>query len=74
MNGTNLFNNRNRKAHTAVGMLYHYSPGLFFCGELINVDGVTGGFNFMNCWATGYLAGCSSAEYCIRQQQQQPQQ
>lgn len=25
-------------------------PGLFFCGELINVDGVTGGFNFMNCW------------------------
>jgi predicted flavoprotein YhiN len=28
-------------------------PGLYFCGELINVDGVTGGFNFMNCWGTG---------------------
>lgn len=25
-------------------------PGLFFCGELIDVDGVTGGYNFMNCW------------------------
>ncbi len=24
--------------------------GLFFCGEVIDVDGVTGGFNFMNCW------------------------
>jgi predicted Rossmann fold flavoprotein len=26
------------------------SDSLFLCGELINVDGVTGGFNFMNCW------------------------
>lgn len=25
-------------------------PGLYFCGEVIDVDGVTGGFNFMNCW------------------------
>ena len=24
--------------------------GLYFCGEVIDVDGVTGGFNFMNCW------------------------
>ena len=38
-------------------------PGLFFCGELINVDGVTGGFNFLNCWATGYVAGTSAAAY-----------
>jgi len=29
-------------------------PGLFFCGELINVDGVTGGYNFMNCWYVCY--------------------
>ena len=34
--------------------------GLFFCGELINVDGVTGGFNFLNCWGTGYIAGSSA--------------
>ena len=32
-------------------------PGLYFCGEVIDVDGVTGGFNFMNAWATGYVAG-----------------
>lgn len=25
-------------------------PGLFLCGEVIDVDGVTGGYNFMNCW------------------------
>ena len=37
--------------------------GLFLCGEVINVDGVTGGFNFMNCWSTGFVAGesCSSS-------------
>lgn len=36
-------------------------PGLFFCGEVINVDGVTGGYNFMNCWSTGFVAGESSS-------------
>lgn len=36
-------------------------PGLFLCGEVINVDGVTGGFNFMNCWSTGFVAGESSS-------------
>ncbi len=36
-------------------------PGLYFCGEVIDVDGVTGGFNFMNCWATGFMAGTNSA-------------
>jgi len=35
-------------------------PGLFFCGECIDVDGVTGGFNFMNCWGTGHVAGTSA--------------
>lgn len=38
-------------------------PGLFVCGELLNVDGVTGGFNFMNCWGTGYVAGSSAATF-----------
>jgi len=37
--------------------------GLFLCGEVIDVDGITGGFNFMNCWSTGYLAGRGTAEY-----------
>jgi len=31
--------------------------GLFFAGELLNVDGITGGFNFQNAWTTGYVAG-----------------
>lgn len=33
--------------------------GLFFAGEVIDVDGVTGGFNFQNAWTTGYIAASS---------------
>jgi predicted Rossmann fold flavoprotein len=32
-------------------------PGLFLAGEILNIDGVTGGFNFQNAWTTGWLAG-----------------
>ena len=32
-------------------------PGLYIAGELLNVDGITGGFNFQNAWATGFIAG-----------------
>lgn len=32
-------------------------PGLFFAGEVLDIDGVTGGFNFQACWTTGRLAG-----------------
>ena len=31
-------------------------PGLFFAGEIIDVDGVTGGYNFQNAWTTGWIA------------------
>lgn len=31
-------------------------PGLFFAGEVMNIDGVTGGFNFQNAWTTGWIA------------------
>lgn len=34
-------------------------PGLFFAGEILNIDGVTGGFNFQNAWTTGWIAGHS---------------
>ena len=34
-------------------------PGLFFAGEVLDIDGVTGGFNFQNCWTGGFLAGSS---------------
>jgi predicted Rossmann fold flavoprotein len=32
------------------------ATGLFFAGEVLNIDGVTGGFNFQNAWTTGYIA------------------
>lgn len=32
-------------------------PHLYFAGEILDIDGVTGGFNFQNAWTTGYLAG-----------------
>jgi predicted Rossmann fold flavoprotein len=31
--------------------------GLYLVGELLDVDGVTGGFNFQHCWTSGWLAG-----------------
>lgn len=31
-------------------------PDLYFAGEVIDVDGITGGFNFQNAWTTAYLA------------------
>ncbi len=36
--------------------------GLYFAGEIINVDGVTGGFNFQHCWTSGWLAGKAIAK------------
>jgi len=40
----------------------HICPGLFFAGELLDVDGFTGGFNLQASWATGRLAGLSAAQ------------
>ena len=37
-------------------------PGLFFAGEVMNVDGITGGFNFQNAWTSGYHAGMTMAQ------------
>jgi predicted flavoprotein YhiN len=36
--------------------------GLFFCGEMIDVDGTTGGYNLQAAFSTGYLAGESAAQ------------
>jgi len=36
-------------------------PGLHFGGELLDMDGLTGGFNFQAAWTTGWLAGKSMA-------------
>jgi len=35
---------------------------LFFCGEVLDIDGLTGGFNLQMCWSTGYLAGINSVK------------
>ena len=32
-------------------------PRLFFAGELLDIDGITGGFNFQAAWTTGWIAG-----------------
>ena len=37
-------------------------PGLFFAGEILDVDGLTGGFNFQHAWTSGFIAGRSIAE------------
>jgi len=36
-------------------------PGLFFAGEMLDIDGITGGFNFQAAWTTGWLAGRAAA-------------
>ncbi|HEY8899525.1 MAG TPA: NAD(P)/FAD-dependent oxidoreductase [Chthoniobacterales bacterium] len=37
-------------------------PGLYFAGEVLDIDGVTGGFNFQAAWTTGWIAGHAMAE------------
>ena len=37
-------------------------PDLFFAGEVLDVDGITGGFNFQNAWTSGFVAAKSIAE------------
>ena len=38
------------------------TPGLYFAGEILDVDAYTGGFNLQIAWATGRLAGLSAAQ------------
>ncbi len=37
-------------------------PGLYFAGEILDIDGLTGGFNFQAAWTTGWLAGRAMAQ------------
>ena len=32
-------------------------PNLFFAGEILDIDGITGGYNFQAAWTTGFIAG-----------------
>lgn len=36
-------------------------PGLFFAGEILDVDGITGGFNFQHAWTSGFIAATAIA-------------
>ena len=35
--------------------------GLYFAGEILDIDGITGGYNFQSAWTTGYIAGKAMA-------------
>jgi predicted Rossmann fold flavoprotein len=37
-------------------------PNIFLAGEVLNIDGLTGGFNFQHAWTSGFLAGTASGE------------
>src|SRR5664280_767940 len=41
-------------------------PGLYFAGEILDIDGLTGGFNFQSAWTTGWLAGRAMAQTCVQ--------
>ena len=32
-------------------------PNLYFAGEVMDIDGITGGYNFQSAWTTGFIAG-----------------
>ena len=40
-------------------------PGLYFAGELLDVDGICGGYNLQWAWSSGYLAGHNASSGCI---------
>lgn len=37
-------------------------PNLYFAGEIVNIDAITGGFNFQNAWTSGFLVASAIAE------------
>ena len=42
------------------------ASGLYFAGELLDVDGYTGGFNLQIAWSTGYAAGVAAAQRVLK--------
>ena len=43
-----------------------HRPGLFFAGELLDIDGITGGFNFQAAWTTAYTVAQAIAQSFLR--------
>ena len=46
-------------------MMSKIMPNLFFAGEVLDVDGVTGGFNFQHAWTSGFIAAKKIAELAV---------
>jgi predicted Rossmann fold flavoprotein len=46
-------------------MMSKKNSNLFFAGEVMDVDGVTGGFNFQHAWSSGYIAGKAIAKLSV---------
>lgn len=46
-------------------MMSRLQPRLYFAGEILDVDGVTGGFNFQHAWTSGFIASQSIAKQSI---------
>lgn len=44
-------------------MMSKIVPNLYFAGEILDVDGITGGFNFQNAWTTGFIAADSISKH-----------
>ena len=44
-------------------MMSRLAPGLFFCGEICDVDGWLGGYNFQWAWSSGIVAGRAAAKW-----------
>lgn len=42
-----------------------HCPGLFFAGEILDVDGICGGYNLQWAWSSGYIAGRSAAKNAL---------
>ncbi|HRO71552.1 MAG TPA: NAD(P)/FAD-dependent oxidoreductase, partial [Chitinophagaceae bacterium] len=42
-------------------MMSRKVPNLYFAGEILDVDGITGGFNFQHAWTSGYIAATKIA-------------
>ncbi len=43
-------------------------PGLFFAGEIMDVDGDSGGYNLQWAWSSGHVAGTAVAEFALKRQ------
>jgi predicted flavoprotein YhiN len=50
-------------------MMSKVHNGLFFAGEICDVDGWLGGYNFQWAWSSGTVAGRSAARYAIKQKE-----